>query len=325
MRIGAVAERSGLSTRMLRHYDRTGVVRPSGRAVNGYREYSDDDLRRIFHVESLRSLGLSLAEAARALDDPAFAPADLVAELARRTEERIADGQELLARLRAVEAATPDAWSDVLRTTRLLRALGSEHAGLRQRVALDRDAPVDALARAYLAEDDTNVAGALRWAIVQDPAAAVPVIAAGLRDDDPVVRRRAVDAAAALAAAPELLATALADTDATVRTRAALALARRGSTVGVPVLVRLVLDGEHDVEAAEALGTLTDTLGPGAAADVVAALVDGASDAVERARVAQALAEIPGGAAGTALAGLARDGDPTVARTATYVRSRRPS
>ncbi|NUT51024.1 MAG: MerR family DNA-binding transcriptional regulator, partial [Saccharothrix sp.] len=57
---GDVSRHSGVSTRMLRHYDALGLVRPTGRTVGGYREYSAEDVRRIFHVEGLRSLGLSL-------------------------------------------------------------------------------------------------------------------------------------------------------------------------------------------------------------------------------------------------------------------------
>jgi hypothetical protein len=60
--IGEVARRSGVSARMLRHYDALGLVRPTGRTGGGYREYSDEDIRRIFHIESLRSLGLSLRD-----------------------------------------------------------------------------------------------------------------------------------------------------------------------------------------------------------------------------------------------------------------------
>lgn len=60
----------GVSTRMLRHYDSLGLVRPTGRTVGGYREYSAGDIRRIFHVESLRLLGLSLRQIGRALEDP---------------------------------------------------------------------------------------------------------------------------------------------------------------------------------------------------------------------------------------------------------------
>jgi DNA-binding transcriptional MerR regulator len=83
MLIGEVSQRSGVSTRMLRHYDALGLVIPTGRTVGGYREYSAHDIGRLFHVECLRTLGLSLNEAKRALDDPDFAPATLVGELIR--------------------------------------------------------------------------------------------------------------------------------------------------------------------------------------------------------------------------------------------------
>lgn len=105
MLIGEVARRSGVSTRMLRHYDSLGLVRPTGRTVGGYREYSAEDIRRIFHMESLRSLGLSLRQIGRALEDPAFAPSALVGDLIRRTEDRLKREQELLERLRTVDAS----------------------------------------------------------------------------------------------------------------------------------------------------------------------------------------------------------------------------
>ena len=75
---------------MLRHYDSLGLVRATGRTGAGYREYSGEDIRRIFHIESLRSLGLSLREVGRALDDPGFTPPALVGDLIGRTRERIA-------------------------------------------------------------------------------------------------------------------------------------------------------------------------------------------------------------------------------------------
>ena len=47
MLIGEVARHTGLSNRMLRHYDSLGLVRPTGRTSGGYREYSDADLERL--------------------------------------------------------------------------------------------------------------------------------------------------------------------------------------------------------------------------------------------------------------------------------------
>src|SRR4051812_27590713 len=113
---------------MLRHYESLGLLRPSGRTGSGYREYSGDDIRRIFHIESLRSLGLSLREIGRALDDPGFTPSALVDDLIRQTRERIAAETELLTRLRRIDAAEPADWADVLQVVVMLRALGGSCA-----------------------------------------------------------------------------------------------------------------------------------------------------------------------------------------------------
>ncbi|MYW18714.1 class I tRNA ligase family protein [Streptomyces sp. SID2955] len=128
---------------MLRHYESLGLVRPTGRTHSGYREYSGEDIRRIFHIESLRSLGLSLRDVGRALDDPGFVPAELVDDLIRRTRDRIAAETELLTRLRRIGAAEPAGWEDVLQTVALLQALGSTDAWARQRAALSADEVFD--------------------------------------------------------------------------------------------------------------------------------------------------------------------------------------
>lgn len=50
MKIGEVAERTGLSIRSLRHYDEVGVVSPSGKTPGGFRLYSERDVERILLV-----------------------------------------------------------------------------------------------------------------------------------------------------------------------------------------------------------------------------------------------------------------------------------
>lgn len=52
MLIGEVSERSGISTRMLRHYDRLGLVSPTQRTPSRYREYSEQDVRRLDQVHA---------------------------------------------------------------------------------------------------------------------------------------------------------------------------------------------------------------------------------------------------------------------------------
>ncbi|WP_068154169.1 MerR family transcriptional regulator [Rhodococcus phenolicus] len=326
MLIGEVSRRSGVSVRMLRHYDALGLVVPTGRTTGGYREYSAADIRRLFHVECLRTLGLSLTDAKRALDEPDFAPAALVAELIGHTRARIRAEEELLARLLQVDASAPAGWNDVLQVVSLLHALESDSGGHRQRAVLTQDdtasLPVAALVEALLAEDDPNVAGALRWALARADGQGLPGLEAGLASPDAAVRGRAVTAIAAVpaAAASRLLRRALDDPDATIRGRAALALGARGDAGAVPVLVDLVVEGRRDVEAAETLGTLAD--GPVTAGRIVAALehrLGDAADSPARLRLAQALAEIPGGAALDSLTRLARDENRTVALTATAI------
>ncbi|TDV48804.1 HEAT repeat domain-containing protein [Actinophytocola oryzae] len=321
MLIGEVARRSGVSTRMLRHYDTLGLVRPTGRTVGGYREYAAEDVRRIFHVECLRSLGLSLRQVARALEDPAFEPSALVGDLIRRTEDRLEREQELLDRLRAVDASAPAGWEDVLRIVELLRGLGSPSAARRQQAVLspaeDVPVPTELLAGAVLTEADPHVAGALRWALARAGGDGLASVAPGMRAADAEVRRRAVLAIAAMSGdeSTAVLAEALRDPDATVRRHAALALGTRGVTAAVPTLVGMVVDGTNDVEAAEVLGALSRD--PACADRVMAALVDELAahpeDPAVRIRLAQALAEMPATAARDVLRRLSHDDDRAVA------------
>lgn len=321
MLIGEVSRRSGVSSRMLRHYDALGLVTPSVRTSTGYREYSADDIRRLFHVECLRTLGLSLTEAKRALDDPGFAPGDMVDQLVRRTRARIAAEQELLGKLERVDAAAPEQWEAVLSIVTLLHALESESGADRQQAVLARyeDAPVDALVAAALSEEDLNVAGALRWSLARAAGAALTDLAAGLDSPEVDVRRRAVAAIVAVPSgeATDLLRTALGDADLVVADRAALALGARRVTEAIQHLLDMVTEGRTDVEAAEMLGLLAAT----SADEIVRQLRDrlDTSDQKTRLRITQALGEVPAPAARQALVELTEDDDRWVAATAAAV------
>ncbi|MBT2233980.1 HEAT repeat domain-containing protein [Nonomuraea sp. NEAU-A123] len=327
MLIGDVARRSGVSARMLRHYDSLGLVRPTGRSDAGYREYSSEDIRRIFHIESLRSLGLSLREVGRALDDPDFTPSELVDDLTRQTRERIAAETELLTRLRRVGAAEPAGWEDVLQIVALLQALGSKSAGKRQRAALSSveevAVPVEALVEAALSETDPNVAGALRWALAQSGDEGLALLAEGLGSPVAEVRKRAVQSVAEIpsGAATALLQDAFTNPDIVVRRYAALALGARGVADAVPTLIDMVVEGTNDVDAADALSALSSR--PALADQIAARLVDrlapGTVEPSARRRLTQALADIPGTTASQALADLSHDEDRAVALTAAYI------
>ncbi len=76
--IGQVAAMSGISVRMLRHYDEIGLLAPSDRTYAGYREYDDRDLLRLQKIISLKATGMPLKEIATAIE---AMPADLTASL----------------------------------------------------------------------------------------------------------------------------------------------------------------------------------------------------------------------------------------------------
>jgi DNA-binding transcriptional MerR regulator len=312
---------------MLRHYDSLGLVRPTGRSEAGYREYSDEDIRRIFHIESLRSLGLSLREVGRALNDPGFKPSKLVDDLIRQTRERIASETELLTRLRRIGAAEPADWEDVLQIVALLHALGSESAGKRQRAALSSGeevpVPVEALVEAALSETDPNVAGALRWALARAGDGGLALLAEGLRSPVADVRKRAVQSIAEIpnGEATALLQDALTNSDIVVRRCAALVLGARGVADAVPTLIDMIVEEANDVDAADALSALASdpALTDQIATRLVDCLAHGTIESSARRRLTQALADIPGSTTSRALADLSQDEDRAVALTATYI------
>ena len=61
------AERAGVTVRTLHHYDRLGLLSPSGRTEAGYRLYGDRDLVRLEQILALKFIGFPLREIRRLL------------------------------------------------------------------------------------------------------------------------------------------------------------------------------------------------------------------------------------------------------------------
>ena len=68
MTIGQASARSGVSQRMIRHYERIGLIPPPLRRDSGYRNYDERDLHRLRFIANARDLGFSVAEIATLLD-----------------------------------------------------------------------------------------------------------------------------------------------------------------------------------------------------------------------------------------------------------------
>lgn len=68
MNIGQAAKASGVSAKMIRYYEQTGLIPKADRRESGYRDYSDTDVHMLRFVRRSRDLGFSVAEIQELLD-----------------------------------------------------------------------------------------------------------------------------------------------------------------------------------------------------------------------------------------------------------------
>jgi len=78
--IGAAARRSGITVKMIRYYESTGLIAPAERTAGNYRTYDARDVSRLEFIKRSRSLGFSLDEIRQLLalwDDSGRASAEV--------------------------------------------------------------------------------------------------------------------------------------------------------------------------------------------------------------------------------------------------------
>jgi DNA-binding transcriptional MerR regulator len=96
--VGEVSALVGITVRTLHHYDKRGLLSPSGRTEAGYRLYSERDLERLQEILGWRALGFSLGEIGELLDEAGH---DRLSAL--RTQRELVDRE--LARLAGLARA----------------------------------------------------------------------------------------------------------------------------------------------------------------------------------------------------------------------------
>jgi len=97
MNIGAAAKATGISAKMIRYYEQTGLICTVERSDSGYRSYSQADIQRLQFIRRSRELGFSVARINELLglwDNPSRQSADVkrlarqhIAELGQQIEK----------------------------------------------------------------------------------------------------------------------------------------------------------------------------------------------------------------------------------------------
>lgn len=60
--IGKVAKQAGISVETIRFYERKGLLQEPQRKESGYRQYQEEDIRKLVFIQHAKNLGFSLNE-----------------------------------------------------------------------------------------------------------------------------------------------------------------------------------------------------------------------------------------------------------------------
>ena len=60
--IGKIAKQAGISVETIRFYERKGLLQEPQRKESGYRQYQEEDIRKLVFIQHAKNLGFSLNE-----------------------------------------------------------------------------------------------------------------------------------------------------------------------------------------------------------------------------------------------------------------------
>lgn len=106
MKIGAASAASGISERMIRHYEKIGLMPKAARRDSGYRDYSERDLHTLRFIGRARDAGFPIEEIRQLLtlwNDRDRSSADVKALALARAAELKKKARELEAMRRSLE------------------------------------------------------------------------------------------------------------------------------------------------------------------------------------------------------------------------------
>jgi MerR family copper efflux transcriptional regulator len=103
LNIGQASRDTGVSAKMIRHYEEIGLLPPAQRSFSGYRQFSNADLHTLRFIRQARLLGFGMAQI-RTLLDLWRNQARPSAEVKALAESHIGELDERIAELRRMRA-----------------------------------------------------------------------------------------------------------------------------------------------------------------------------------------------------------------------------
>ena len=115
MKIGEASTQSGISERMIRHYEKIGLVAPAARRDSGYRDYDEREVHALRFIGRARDLGFRIEEIGQLLalwHDRSRSSADVKALALARAAELKRKAKALDSMRRTLERLAADCHGD---------------------------------------------------------------------------------------------------------------------------------------------------------------------------------------------------------------------
>lgn len=101
--VGQLAKLTGLTVRALHHYEAKGLLSPAPRGSNGYRAYSEADVKALQQISILKMLGFSLEQIKTCIQNPKYALPKLIPMQIEQLKLKIQREEILIGKLKAMQ------------------------------------------------------------------------------------------------------------------------------------------------------------------------------------------------------------------------------